>query len=126
MGEPARKLNLDPAEARTAPRASAYVCIDVFSEHNFWTGLSMNISEGGVFIATHHEVPTGTTIVLHMMLPFEDEPIVVLGEVRWARAFSNDSDAPPGIGVAFVGLDAAASQKVKRFVANVREPLFFE
>ncbi len=127
MGEPARKLDLEiGAEARTAPRASAYVCIDVFSDHNFWTGLSMNISEGGVFIATHHDVPVGTTIVLHMTLPFEDEPVVTLGEVRWTRVFSNDSDAPPGVGVAFVGLDANASKKIKRFVANVREPLFFE
>ena len=75
MGEPARKLDQEiGAEARTAPRASAYVCIDVFSDHNFWTGLSMNISEGGVFIATHHDVPVGTTIVLHMSLPFEEQP----------------------------------------------------
>src|SRR5947207_3310131 len=127
MGDAARKLDYEKAiDTRTNTRASAYVCIDVFSDHNFWTGLTMNMSEGGVFIATHHEVPVGTTIVLHMSLPFEDEPIVTLGEVRWARAFSNESDTPPGVGVQFVGLDGNAAEKVKKFVATGRAPLFFE
>jgi len=127
MGDAARKLEERIAtDARATARASAYVCIDVFSDHNFWTGLSMNISEGGVFVATHHEVPVGTTIVIHMTLPFEDEPLVTLGEVRWSRVFSNESDAPPGLGVQFIGLDATALAKIRRFVATVREPLFFD
>jgi len=127
MGDAARKLDYEKAiDTRTNARASAYVCIDVFSDHNFWTGLTMNMSEGGVFIATHHEVPVGTKIVLHMSLPFEDEPIVTLGEVRWTRPFSNDTDAHPGIGVQFVGLEGPAFEKIRKFVADVREPLFFE
>jgi uncharacterized protein (TIGR02266 family) len=131
MGEAARKLDeLSAIEMRSAPRASAYVCIDVFSDHNFWTGLSMNISEGGVFIATYHHVPIGTTVVLHMMLPFEAEPVVTLGEVRWLRdcpANEIGADAPPpGIGVQFIGMSPDALAKVRRFVATVREPLFFE
>jgi uncharacterized protein (TIGR02266 family) len=132
MGEAARKLDERSSviEMRSAPRASAYVCIDVFSDHNFWTGLSMNISEGGVFIATHHHVPIGATVVLHMMLPFEDEAVVTLGEVRWIRdcpANEAGSDAPhAGIGVQFVGISPEALAKVRRFVAAVCEPLFFE
>jgi uncharacterized protein (TIGR02266 family) len=128
MGDAARRLEIveeQYAEARSAPRASAYVCIDVFSDHTFWTGLSMNMSEGGVFIATHHVVPVGQTIVIHMMLPFEDEPVVTLGEVRWTRECRGQDDVSPGLGVQFIGLDAKSLAKVRRFVATVREPLFF-
>jgi uncharacterized protein (TIGR02266 family) len=133
MGDAARKLELvidreveQQIDARSAPRASAYVCIDVFSDHNFWTGLSMNLSEGGVFIATHHAVPVGQTIVIPMMLPFEEEPIVTLGEVRWTRDCRNQDDVSPGLGVQFIGLDSLSLAKIRRFVATVREPLFFE
>jgi uncharacterized protein (TIGR02266 family) len=127
MGDAARKL--DPhvrSDARRTPRACVYVSIDVFSEHNFWTGLTMNMSEGGVFVATHHSVPVGTTLVVNMMLPFESSAIVTLAEVRLSRDYTGQDDVPPGIGLQFVGLDEASLVKIRKFVATVREPLFFD
>lgn len=129
MAEAARKLDDDYEERssiRRAPRASVHVSIDVFTDHNFWTGLSMNVSEGGLFVATHNAVPVGTLLVLHMSLPFEREPLVTLAEVRWTRAFTEQDDIPPGLGLRFVDLDPDSLDKVRKFVSSVREPLFFE
>ena len=126
MGDAAFKLDSEAQHARSAPRASVYVDIDVYSDHVFWTGLSMNMSEGGVFVATHHEVPVGTLLALQMVLPSEDEPLETLAEVRWTRAYTGQEDVPPGLGLAFVDIDEASLEKIRRFVSTVREPLFFE
>jgi len=129
MGDAARRLELDTEfeeETRAEPRAVVYASVDMFSEHNFWSGLTMNMSEGGLFVATHHAVSVGTTLVLHMLLPFEKEPVITLAQVRWTRPYSEQADVPPGLGLQFVDTDPAALQKIKKFVATVREPLFFE
>jgi uncharacterized protein (TIGR02266 family) len=129
MGEAARNLDLDldlGDETRAEPRAAVYASVDLFSEHNFWSGLTMNMSEGGLFVATHNVVPVGTTLVLHMLLPFEREPVVTLAQVRWTRAYTDQHDVPPGLGLQFVDPDAKSLKKIKKFVATVREPLFFE
>ncbi len=127
MGEAARKISTHgQPDSRRNPRASVYVSIDVFSEHNFWTGLTMNMSEGGVFVATHHRVAVGTTLVVNMMLPFESQAIVTLAEVRWTRDYTGDADVPPGLGLQFVNLDESSLAKIRKFVSTVREPLYFE
>ena len=113
-------------EVREDTRANVYVSVDVFSEHNFYTGLSMNMSEGGVFVATYNVAPIGSVVVIHMSLPFEPEPVVMLAEVRWTRPPSDQPDVPPGLGLQFLNPDAASLQRVKSFVDTVREPLFFE
>ncbi len=124
------KLN-DPAaeprsQMRRAARANAFLCIDLCSEHNFWTGLTMNISEGGVFVATHVILPPGTLVGLHLELPRTPQRIMTLGEVRWSREYTGNDDVPPGLGIQFVGLDEESAAAIRRFVTTIREPLLFE
>lgn len=111
---------------RAAPRAAIYASVDVVSEHNFWSGLTMNMSEGGLFVATHNVVPVGTMLLVNIVLPFERDAVVVMAQVRWSRPYSGQDDVPPGLGLQFVDPDAGALAKIKKFVATVREPLFFE
>jgi uncharacterized protein (TIGR02266 family) len=127
MGEAALKVDQEfQTDTREAPRAAVYASVDLFSEHNFWSGLTMNMSEGGLFVATHHSVPVGTRLVLNMVLPFENDPIVTLVEVRWTRSYSGQEDVPPGLGLQFIDTDAAALAKIRQFVSTIREPLFYE
>ncbi len=111
-------------DERKSPRAIAYLCIDLCSEHNFWTGLTMNISEGGVFVATHVMLQPGSLVGLHLELP--SQRIMTLGEVRWSRSYTGDDDVPPGLGIKFVGLDLASLGAIHKFIATIREPLLFE
>lgn len=112
-------------DERKSPRAIAYLCIDLCSEHNFWTGLTMNISEGGVFVATHVMLEPGSLVGLHLELPNETR-IMTLGEVRWSRAYTGDDDVPPGLGIKFVGLDLSGLGAIRKFITTIREPLLFE
>jgi len=114
------------ADERTSPRANAYLCIDLCSEHNFWTGLTMNLSEGGVFVATHVLLPPGTLVGLHLELPRNPHRIMTLGEVKWSRAYTGNDDVPPGLGIQFLGLDEKSLLAIRKFVMTIREPLLFE
>lgn len=127
MGEAAFRYDVvERVEEKTTPRTSVHVAIDVYSEHNFWSGITMDVSEGGVFIATQRALETGTMLIVDMDIPGEDEPIVALAEVTWLRTFSRDSDAPPGLGLQFVHICEESLAKIRRFVASYREPLLFE
>jgi len=123
ISEPPREdsLELVPKE-RQKTRTNAYLCIDLCSEHNFWTGLTMNLSEGGVFVATHVLLPPGTLVGLHLELP-KGRRILTLGEVRWARVYTGDDDIPPGLGIQFVGLDDDALEAIRSFVTTTRAPI---
>lgn len=112
-------------QSRKTTRVNAYLCIDLCSEHNFWTGLTMNISEGGVFVATHHILEVGSLVGLHLELPRESR-ILVLGEVKWTRVYTGNDDVPPGLGIQFVGLDTESVAAIRRFMTTIREPLLFE
>lgn len=136
MSETARRIFRDAlrdfrraeprAESRGAPRTAVYANVDLHSEHDFWSGLSMNMSEGGLFVATHNFVPVGTLLVINIQLPREREPLVMLVEVRWTRRYSGQEDVPPGLGLQFIERNEASLAKMRRFVATLREPLFFE
>jgi uncharacterized protein (TIGR02266 family) len=123
MGEAAIDLGRDD---RQAPRADVQVSIDLASEHTFWSGLTMNMSEGGVFVATHRHVAVGTKLTVEMDLPGTDAPIATTAEVRWSREYTGNPDAPPGLGLQFLDLDASALSQIRIFVEKVREPLFFD
>lgn len=127
MGEAAVRIDDEERlDERTVPRSVMHVAIDVYSEHNFWSGLTMNISEGGVFVATTKMMKPGTMLIVDMALPGEDEPLIALVEVRWSRAWNGDPDVPPGLGLKFVSLCEESLAKIRRFAERVRQPLFFD
>lgn len=113
-------------QRRSSPRASTFLCVDLCSEHDFWTGLTMNLSEGGVFVATHVSLPQGTLLGLHFELPRTSRRIMTLGDVRWSRTYTGNDDVPPGMGIQFVGLDEASLLAIRAFVTSLLEPLRFE
>jgi uncharacterized protein (TIGR02266 family) len=127
MGEAAARIDDEERlDERIVPRTSIHVAIDIYSEHNFWSGVTMNVSEGGIFVATHKMMKPGTTLIVDMDLPGEAEPIIALAEVRWSRAFTGDPDAPPGLGLKFVAMCDESLEKIRRFVERVRQPIFFD
>ena len=116
----------DHLDAFAVPKASMHVDIDVYSENNFWSGITMDLSEGGVFIATHKDMQVGDLLIVDMDIPGEAEPLIALAEVRWSRIFSDNRECPPGHGLAFVHISDDALGKIRRFVERFRDPLLFE
>ena len=113
------------AERRQHSRAELKTAINFGSDSNFYTGFTSDISEGGVFVATHTPLPVGSMIDLEFSIPDDGPPIRVKGEVRWSAEYNEMSDGHPGLGVRFVGLTGADKQRIDKFV-KVREALFYD
>ena len=100
---------------RASERFDLEVKVDLESDHNFYTGLTQNISAGGVFIATHHLRSIGDRITLKFTLPGSDKTVAVETEVRWIR---ENTRAPErrrrgtGMGVRFINLSPEASAAI--------------
>jgi uncharacterized protein (TIGR02266 family) len=111
-------------ERRRVPRAELNVGVGFLSDSNFYTGFTSDLSEGGLFVATHMLQPIGSELTLTFALPTGPE-ISVRGIVRWLRdTHDYNSLTPPGMGVQFLALEGRDLDRIREFVA-LREPLFF-
>jgi len=65
---------------------------------------SVNISTGGVFIASNKMLPEGTVLTVKFNLPNSDAIIYGHARVAWLNAPDNikKSSLPPGMGIQFI------------------------
>jgi uncharacterized protein (TIGR02266 family) len=110
---------------RAHPRHDIELEVSLESESNFYMGLSENLSEGGLFIATHLVKPKGTKIEVSFKLPHVAEAIKAVGTVGWTREYSETSDAMPGMGVRFEHMAPQHVEQIREFLA-ARAPLFYD
>jgi uncharacterized protein (TIGR02266 family) len=115
-----------PPDRRQATRYAVSVQVTFESEHNFFTGLTQDLSRGGLFVATPSLCPIGSRVNLRMTLPTSPEPLDVLTEVRWVRT----RDVPggggkAGVGLMFLQMSPKAKEAVKAYLQQ-RESIFFD
>lgn len=123
----ADNLNPNLTPQRRHPRVPFQVEITVESDHNFYTGFTQNISEGGLFIATPKLLPVGTKIAFTFRVDATTEPVSVYGVVRWLRESSRlTEDAPPGMGVQFSDLPPAIEDRINQFIRRQRDTIFYD
>lgn len=119
-------MNGSPPRGQHRRTRRVPVCLGVGfdSESSTFSGVTSDISEGGVFVATHSLPPVGSEIELRLSLPAGPE-LQARGVVRWLRDANEANDAPPGIGVQFSGLTDQDLRAIRAFV-DEWEPAFFE
>jgi len=111
-------------EQPRAPRVPLEVEVTLESDHNFFTGVANNLSEGGIFVATAHPPPIGSEVGFELVLG--GERFLVMGVVRWVRdERAASSGAPAGCGVKWVHLEDGALVAINHFV-DVRQTDFYE
>jgi len=120
---PAELSEVVGVEHRTS-RLEVRLAVNFSSESNFYLGFTENLSEGGVFVATHAPRSLGSKIDLVIALP-DQEPIRAEGTVRWHRQYSESNETPPGMGVRFEYLTPLDEERVREF-ARSRQPMFFD
>jgi uncharacterized protein (TIGR02266 family) len=108
---------------RAAERVQLDVEVGLATESNFYAGLSMDISLGGLFIATYTIYPVGTPITLSFELP-AGRQVLAYGEVRWVRD-TKSGETSPGMGVAFTRVDAEDLAAIALFCKQ-RSPLYYD
>jgi uncharacterized protein (TIGR02266 family) len=115
-----------PADRRLEPRYAVAVAVTFESEHNFYTGLTSDLSGGGLFVATHQIRPVGERIQLRLTLPTSKEPIDAVTEVRWVRTTElRGGGGEAGMGLRFLQLAPAAKTAIQAFLKK-RDSLFFD
>jgi uncharacterized protein (TIGR02266 family) len=113
-------------ERRVQPRFAVAVQVTMESEHNFYTGLTQDLSSGGLFVATHAIRPIGEQIHLRFTLPTAREPIEAMTQVRWIRPTAiPGGGGEVGMGLMFLNLPPHAKQAIQAFL-NKRESLFYD
>ena len=126
-GTGAKVAHNQQQHVRASERFDLEVKVDLESDHNFYTGLTQNISAGGLFIATNAIRRIGDRITLKFFLPGSPEPLAVETEVRWIRENSalNRVDGATGMGVRFVNLSPEAAQAIQSFIES-RDSLYYD
>lgn len=102
------------------------VHVNSTSEHNFYTGFTQNISEGGLFVATSNIQPIGSQLTFKFTLHPDPDEITVEGTVRWVREHSQFNESPAGMGVMFSAIDPLARARINDFIRRRRESIFFD
>ncbi|HEY4012754.1 MAG TPA: TIGR02266 family protein [Polyangiaceae bacterium] len=115
----------DVMELRRFRRRPIETDITLESESQFYSGFSENLSEGGIFVATHGLLAVGAPVAVVFTIPSVARKIRVEGHVRWVRVHSETSDLPPGMGIEFGKLGADELEAIRAFCAQ-RSPLFYD
>jgi len=76
--------------------------------------LMTNISRGGVFVATEHPLPIGTSFTLRIHIDESDETHELAGEVASVNVASSPASGSHGMGIRFCNLDEEKQALVDR------------
>jgi uncharacterized protein (TIGR02266 family) len=104
------------------PRFAVDFDLTLDSEQYFYAGSATNLSIGGFFVATHILQNIGEKFRFTLRLHDVAKLIKGVGEVRWHRPKEESPDAPAGMGIRFVELEAGAAETIESFLAD-RKPL---
>lgn len=107
----------NPEEERTHPRVHIEVDVTARSDDTFWVGVTENISEGGLFVATSCPWPEETICQLTLALDDGGPAVSVNGRVTWIREDRGDG-LTPGMGVSFVELAPPIRARVQAYVTE--------
>jgi uncharacterized protein (TIGR02266 family) len=111
----------EPLDQRATARVRVEAEVSLVSQSNFFVGLTRNLSNGGLFVATLRRLPVGTPVDVVLALP--DGPLETQGRVRWARELTEV--AGPGIGIKFDALSEQDGRRIEAFCAE-RAPDYFD
>ncbi len=108
-------------ERRGTPRLPIEMDVEVEGAAHRFRSTTADLSTGGLFVMTHHDIPIGTNVVLAFKLP-SGVSLEVLGIVQWRRDRHLGSEAP-GLGIAFFCLEPEVKKTLEAF-CEVREALY--
>jgi uncharacterized protein (TIGR02266 family) len=115
----ARLAGMGTERRRRPERRPLAVKVDLQAEPGPQTGLTQDISEGGLFVVTDQARQVGDRLALRFQLPGQSQPLSVETEVRWVRAGTPARpDSVAGLGLRFVNLSRQDEATIQRFLAK--------
>lgn len=83
-------------------------------------GQCLDISVGGMFIASSSPCETGTLLKFQCVVDTEELPIKGVGRVVWQRANSGQFDRPSGMGLKFIKLEKGSAEIIERLIREAQ------
>ncbi|HSA33579.1 MAG TPA: TIGR02266 family protein [bacterium] len=109
---------------RSSPRLTVHIEVTVAGPHNFFRGITEDIGQGGLFIATHQFYPIGTEF--NLTLDIEKREILLPVKVVWVRESTfSPVGSEPGMGLQFLEITPEQRSVIEDFIKK-KEPLFFD
>ena len=110
-------------DRREHKRIALRVAVTASSADNFFTGLSEDLSEGGVFLTTYCPPQLGAVVELSIAAPAGS--FRVTGEVRWHG--HDEQGIPFGCGIRFLPMSPVDHRRLIEAVSHSgQQPLFIE
>ncbi|HSR36010.1 MAG TPA: PilZ domain-containing protein, partial [Desulfurivibrionaceae bacterium] len=103
------------------PRAECEVPISYLKDGLPGVGTSVDISAGGIYMATDNRIAMESIIALSFALPgAETRPIMARGRVAWGNDHENGGcrkpHLPTGVGIEFLDIPQTVQESIRRFV----------
>ena len=113
-------------EKRAYPRFNYVIEVSMHTAHEFFTGLTNDISEGGLFVNTYEILPIGEKLEVEIVLPGMKEPTTLLTEVVWIRPpVEMNDDIKVGMGLKLINPNTELQKAIRRYIKR-HEPMFYE
>lgn len=128
VDEQGESSSLPPEERRGRSRAEFAVDIGLHSATQFFSGISGDLSEGGLFVATYTPQPVGSELTVSFVLPpigGVSRSITAPAMVAWIRPPAGDDGPEPGMGLRFYSLGPEDRAAIERFMKK-RPPMLYE
>lgn len=129
--EEAEKMSMPPpspdgeSPAGDTAKVDVQTVLSMNTSHQFYTGFSENIDEGGIFVATFEPKEIGSRVLVNFKLP-GGKPVTARGEVQWVREYNPlNPDVAPGMGVQFTDLLPEDREEIEQFM-QARAPMFYD
>lgn len=102
---------------RRTERIPVQLEVEYTSFDAFLSDYAINLSRGGLFLASQRPAPVGTPVTLRFVLPEETLPVELSGEVAWVNP-AGEGQLIAGMGIEFSQMDPDSERKLARFVKS--------
>jgi len=110
-------------ERRTSPRVTTKIEIKFGDTGALIKSYMLNVSNGGIYIKTDKPFSLDTLILLKFSLPDDPDPIEIEGKVVWSNPRGGKGYFPKGMGIKFLKIKPADSEKIKKFVEQYKSQI---
>ena len=98
---------------RKNDRYQCIVPVDGKDGSSFAQTKTVNISKGGLGFVSHQRIPINKRIAIELDLFDENEPVVVIGRVRWVKTIGKSENYR--IGLAFEEVISGSQSRINQY-----------
>ena len=101
---------------RKAKRYTCLVPVDGKKGTMFGQSLTFDISKGGLGLISHQKIPLNKKIAIALDLSEAEEPVLVIGKVRWVHSIENSDQFR--IGMSFDEVIGGTKSRIEQYFSK--------